>query len=332
MRSPVWEKTQTCIVFRLKNCNILSMEQKRHKPNHGHSHSHDHGSLSGIKLLTAIILNVLITIFQVIGGLVSGSLALLTDALHNFSDVLALVISWTANILSRKKSTAEKTFGYRRAEIIAAMINSGTLVVIAVFLSIEAVKRFSTPREIESFWVIILAAMSIAFNGFSVLLIGRDAKQNMNMKAAYLHLFTDMLTSVAVLAGGIAIKYTAVTWIDPALSIGIALYLIYSSFSLLMDTLKVLMQFTPEGLSIEEIEKRICQREHIKNLHHVHIWQLDDHQIHFEAHIGFSKDLVLSDIQKIFGDVREVLRHDFGIAHTTLQPEYGECENIDLIV
>ena len=306
------------------------MEHNHHK--HNHSHSHDHGNLTGIKLIIAIILNILITLFQVVGGLISGSLALLTDALHNFSDVLALIISWVANVLSRKKSTAEKTFGYKRAEIIAAMINSGTLVVIAVFLSIEAIKRFYTPREVESFWVIILAAMSIAFNGFSVLLLSRDAKKNMNMKSVYLHLLTDMLTSVAVLIGGIAIRYTAVTWIDPALSIGIAIYLIYSSFSLLMDTLKVLMQFTPEGLSIEEIEKRICRMEHIENLHHIHIWQLDDHQIHFEAHVGFSNDLVLSEIQKILSDIKEILHNEFGIVHTTLQPEFGECENVDLIV
>ena len=297
------------------------MEHNHHK--HNHSHSHDHGNLTGIKLIIAIILNILITLFQVVGGLISGSLALLTDALHNFSDVLALIISWIANALSKKKSTADKTFGYKRAEIIAAMINSGTLVIIAVFLSIEAIKRFVTPREVESFWIIILAAMSIAFNGFSVLLLRRDAKQNMNMKAAYLHLFTDMLTSVAVLAGGIAIQYTAITWIDPALSIGIAIYLIYSSFSLLMDTLKVLMQFTPEGLSIEKIENRICQ---------IHIWKLDDHQIHFEAHVGFFDDLVLSEIQKILMDIKGILHNEFGIAHTTLQPEFGECENVDLIV
>ena len=306
------------------------MEHNHHK--HNHSHSHDHGNLTGIKLIIAIILNILITLFQVIGGLISGSLALLTDALHNFSDVLALIISWIANALSKKKSTADKTFGYKRAEIIAAMINSGTLVIIAVFLSIEAIKRFTTPREIESFWVITLAAMSIAFNGFSVLLLSRDAKHNMNMKAAYLHLFTDMLTSVAVLAGGIAIRYTAVTWIDPALSIAIAIYLIYSSFSLLMDTLKVLMQFTPEGLSIEEIKTRICRTDHIENLHHIHIWKIDDHQIHFEAHVGFSNDLLLSKIQKILDDVKEILHNEFGIVHTTLQPEFEECENINLIV
>ncbi len=294
-------------------------------------HHHDHGNLKGKKLVAAIILNLLITGMQVAGGLFSGSLALLTDALHNFSDVLALGISWFAQMLSGKKSTEERTFGYKRAEILAAMINAGALVVIALFLMVEAVRRFYTPVEVKSFWVIVLAVVSILFNGLSVLLLSRDAKENMNMKAAYLHMFTDMLTSFAVLAGGIAMKYTSVLWIDPVLSLLISVYLIYSSFSLLTETLKVLMQFTPDGISIKEIEEKVLKVEGIHDLHHVHIWQLNDHQIHFEGHIGFDHDLALSSVQPVFNTLRKMLHDDYSIEHVTLQPEYKACDEPALI-
>ena len=238
----------------------MDTKNSNEEHNHEHGHHHDHGNLKGRKLVTAVFLNLLITASQIAGGLFSGSLALLTDALHNFSDVLALGISWFANKLSGKASTEERTFGYKRAEIIAAMINSSALLVIAVFLIVEAVKRFYDPVFVKSFWVIVLAGVSILFNGLSVLLLSAEAKGNMNMKSAYLHMLTDMMTSVAVLAGGIVLKFfPSVTWIDPLLSVGIAVYLIYSSFSLLMETLKVLMQFTPEGISVQDIQEEVLK-------------------------------------------------------------------------
>lgn len=299
--------------------------------NASHKHHH-HGNLKGRKLATAVIMNLIITGSQIFGGVISGSLALLTDALHNFSDVLALLISWSANKLSGKSATEERTFGYKRAEILAAMINSSALLVIAVFLIVEAVKRFFNPVEVKSLWVIILAGLSIILNGLSVLLLSTEAKGNMNMKSAYLHMLTDMMTSVAVLAGGIAIKFLpGITWIDPVLSIGIALYLVFSSFSLLVETLKVLMQFTPEGISIQEIEENILRYVEIRNLHHVHVWQLNDDQKHFEGHIGFAEDIPLSKVQSVLEDVRRKLGEKFGINHVTIQPELEDCDDVDLI-
>jgi len=172
---------------------------------HNHSHTH-HGDLKGRNLLISILLNILITVAQIIGGLVSGSLSLLSDALHNSSDVISLVISYVAIKLSKKSASLHKTFGYKRADILAAFINAATLVVVALFLIIEAVKRFQNPQEIESNLVIWLSLLGILANGFSVLLLKRDAESNMNMKSAYLHLFTDMLASVAVLIGGLLMK------------------------------------------------------------------------------------------------------------------------------
>ncbi|MBT8375249.1 MAG: cation diffusion facilitator family transporter, partial [Bacteroidia bacterium] len=189
--------------------------------NHTHTHNKDH---SRRNLLISIILNSAITLVQIIGGLISGSLALLSDALHNFSDVVSLVISYLASILANKKASITKTFGYKRAEIMAAFINSSTLIIVAVLLIFEAVERFNNPKPINSSLVIWLSLIAIAGNGFSVLLLQRSAKSNMNMQSAYLHMFTDMLASIAVLVGGLLIKYYQINWIDPFLTLVIALY------------------------------------------------------------------------------------------------------------
>ncbi len=298
----------------------------------GHDHNHSHGELKGTRLGISIILNVFITIAQVAGGMASGSLALLTDALHNFSDVLALLISWIANRLANKRFTTDKTFGYKRAEILAAMINSGSLIVIAFILIKESINRFINPEPVLSFWVIILAGLSILLNGLSVLLIKKDAEHNMNMKSAYLHLLTDMMTSIAVLAGGILMKFTELTWVDPLLSVGIAIYLIYSSFSLLLKTIRILMQFTPEGLDPKEIAAEVSTIKGIENIHHIHIWQLNDRNIHFEGHVDFKEDMNLEKVQSILKEIKELLHGKYEIAHSTLQPGLGCCKNIETVV
>ena len=199
----------------------------------GGTHTHNHQVLTGKNLLISIFLNILITIAQLIGGFISGSLSLISDAVHNFSDVVSLIISYAANLLSHKKQqTLEYTFGYKRAEIIAAFINAASLVVIAVFLGFEAVERINNPQIIESTLVIWLAILGVAANGFSVLLLRKDAKHNLNMKTAYLHLLTDMLTSVAVLIGGLLMKYYQVYWVDAILTLLISVYLIFISLNI----------------------------------------------------------------------------------------------------
>jgi cobalt-zinc-cadmium efflux system protein len=296
-----------------------------------HDHNHSHGELKGTRLAISIALNIFITIAQLAGGFASGSLALLTDALHNFSDVMALIISWIANKLSHKDFTSEKTFGFKRAEILAAMINSASLIVIAFFLIKESISRFIKPEPVLSFWVIVLAALSVLLNGLSVLLVKEDAENNMNMRSAYLHLFTDMMTSIVVLAGGFIMKFTDISWVDPLLSVSIAFYLIYSSLSLLMKTIRILMQFTPEGIDPLEIADKVSTIRGIKNIHHIHIWQLDEYNIHFEGHIVFEEDLPLSQIQKRLDEIKETLFHKYGISHTTLQPGIGCCDNADTV-
>ncbi|WKK66020.1 cation diffusion facilitator family transporter [Lutimonas zeaxanthinifaciens] len=299
----------------------------------GHQHSHSHGQLSGNRLLFSIVLNIIITISQIIGGIISGSLALISDAVHNLSDVISLIISYSANLLvNKKKQTLHQTFGFKRAEIIAAFINSSTLIVIAFFLAIEAVKRLNNPAEIESNLVIWLALIAILANGLSVLLLRKDADHNLNMRSAYLHLITDMLTSVAVFAGGLLMKYYEIYWLDAVLTIIISLYLFYMSWSIFIDSLKILMLFAPKGLEIQAIQDEITALPEIENIHHVHIWQLNDHDIHFEAHIEFEKDIKLSEFDEICSRVELILFEKFHINHSNLQPEYERDDHKDFII
>jgi cobalt-zinc-cadmium efflux system protein len=297
-----------------------------------HSHHH-HQKLSGKKLLFSIILNILITISQVIGGIISGSLALISDAVHNLSDVISLIISYIANHLTnKKKQTLHQTFGYKRAEIIAAFLNSATLIIIAVFLAIEAVKRFNNPQIIDSKYVIWLAFIAILGNGLSVLLLKKDATNNLNMRAAYLHLLSDMLTSVAVLAGGFLIKWFQIYWVDAVLTILISIYLLYMSWDIFIDSLKILMLFAPSQIVIKDIVHELCKHESIKNVHHIHLWQLNDHDIHFEAHVEFKNDIKLSQFDAICDEMEIILLEKFHITHCNLQPEFFRNDSKDIII
>ncbi|MEL6916882.1 MAG: cation diffusion facilitator family transporter [Bacteroidota bacterium] len=299
---------------------------------HNHKHHHSHSDLKGRNLMVSILLNVLITIAQIVGGIVSGSLSLLSDALHNFSDVLSLVISYVASVLSKKEASTNKTFGYKRAEIIAAFVNSATLIIVAIILIKEAIERFLDPQEVESNLVIWLSLLAIFANGLSVLLIKKDADRNMNMKSAYLHLLTDMMASVAVLIGGLLMKFYAMYWVDPVLTLAIALYLIYMGYDLLKASTRVLMLFTPETIEVQKIVASICGIPHIKNVHHVHIWQLNEDEIHLEAHVDFSTDIKLSEFDDILYSIEEKVYHEFGINHVNIQPEFGKCDTKKIIV
>ncbi len=301
-----------------------------------HEHSNhqvsSHPDLKGRKLLISILLNIIITVSQVIGGLISGSLSLLSDALHNFSDVLSLIVSYIADIYSKKNASFDKTFGYKRAEIIAAFVNAASLIIVAFYLIYEAFLRFFDPQAIESGLVIWLALLGIIANGLSVLLLHKDSKENMNMRSAYLHLFTDMSASVAVLVGGLLMKYFQWFWVDSLLTVLIAIYLLFMGYGLLKKSFKVLMLFTPEEMNLGAIKGAIDAFPKIKNVHHIHIWQLNEKETHLEAHIDFSEDITLSEFDAILDKVEEMLYHDFGINHVNIQPEYQKDDAKDTIV
>jgi cobalt-zinc-cadmium efflux system protein len=299
---------------------------------HPQIHVHDHKDLKGRKLLFTIVLNVIITVSQVIGGLVSGSLSLLSDALHNFSDVLSLIVSYIADLYSKKEASSKRTFGYKRAEIIAAFINALSLILVAFYLIYEAVIRFVHPKEIESGLVIWLALLGIVANGLSVLLLRKDSKENINIRSAYLHLFSDMAASIAVLIGGLLMKYYNWFWVDSVLTVLIAIYLLFIGYDLLKRSFKVLMLFTPEDLSLEAISEAITKFPEIMNVHHMHVWQLNDKEIHLEAHAVFQEDISISQFDHILDKVEELLYKEYGINHVNIQPEYSKDDPKDIIV
>ena len=300
---------------------------------HHHSHhSHNHTDVKGRNLLISIVLNILITVSQVIGGIISGSLSLLSDALHNLSDVLSLIISYVAIRLAKRKASFNKTFGYKRAEIIAAFINASTLMIVAIYLIYEAIVRFFNPEEIESSIVIWLSLIGILANGFSVLLLRKNARDNMNMRSAYLHLFTDMAASIAVLVGGLLMMFFGWFWVDSVLTLLIAIYLIIMGYDLLKRSFGVLMLFTPDDINLKALREDITAWQQIKNVHHIHVWQLNENELHLEAHFDFHQDISLSEFDIILHEVEAMLLDKYGINHVNIQPEYQKNDSKDIIV
>jgi cobalt-zinc-cadmium efflux system protein len=298
---------------------------------HNHVHIHKH-EVKGKNLVYSILLNLLITTTQVIGGIISGSLALISDALHNFSDVITLIFSLVANKLSRQKASMNHTFGYKRAELIAAFVNASTLVIVALFLIYGAIERFYNPHVIESNLVIWLALLGIAVNGISVLMLKKDAEHNINMKSAYLHLFTDMLASVAVLVGGLLMKYFGWFWVDSLMTILIAIYLIVVGIDLLKTSTKMLMLFTPEHIDIKEIVREVHKISGAGKLHHIHVWHLNDEELHLEAHLDCSEDIKISEFNDLLHKIEQILFTQFHINHINIQPEFKKEDPKDFIV
>ena len=297
--------------------------------NHVHIHKHE---VKGKNLIYSILLNILITAAQVVGGIFSGSLALISDALHNFSDVLTLVFSLYANKLSKRKASINHTFGYKRAELIAAFVNASTLIIVALFLIYGAIGRFFEPKIIESNLVIWLSILGIAVNGFSALLLKKDAEHNLNMKSAYLHLFTDMMASVAVLIGGLLMKYFGWFWVDSVMTILIAIYLIVVGIDLIKTSTKILMLFTPDNIDIKEIVREVHKIEGVNKLHHIHIWNLNDDELHLEAHLDCSQDIKMSEFNVLLDKIEQVLFKQFHINHINIQPEFKKEDSKDFIV
>ncbi|HEY0092120.1 MAG TPA: cation diffusion facilitator family transporter [Flavobacterium sp.] len=294
-----------------------------------HIHKHE---VQGKNLIYSILLNVIITVAQIIGGLISGSLALISDALHNFSDVLSLVFSYSAHRLARKKASLSQTFGYKRAEVMAAFINAMTLIVVALYLIYEASHRFFNPETIAAGLVIWLSILGIVANGLSVLLLKKDSEKNLNMKSAYLHLMTDMMASVAVLVGGLLMKYLQWFWVDSVLTLAIALYLIVVGIDLLKKSTQMLMLFTPVHINIKAIVREVHKVPGVSKLHHIHVWHLNDEELHLEAHLDCTNDITMSEFNELLHEVEQVLFTKFNINHINIQPEFRKKDPKHFIV
>jgi cobalt-zinc-cadmium efflux system protein len=309
---------------------VLESIMSEHKHHHHTSEHSSHGN-HGKRLLLASVLNALITIAEITGGILSNSLALLSDALHNLSDTIAILIAYVANLAARGKANEKRTFGYKRVEILAALFNSVVLIAICLFLFVEAIKRLKNPEEIKGLVMLIIATIGLFANLAAVLLLHRDSSHNLNTRAAYLHLLGDTLSSIAVIIGGVLIYFFHIYWLDPALTIFIGLYIIYETFKILKETVVILMQGTPEHINIEEIKQTLESIPGIMNIHHIHVWTLSDSDIHFECHIDLKDDIKVSETHVIQNQVSKLLFTDFNINHLTLQFEAGCCDDKGVI-
>jgi cobalt-zinc-cadmium efflux system protein len=302
------------------------MSEHNHTHNHSEAgHTHDVSNLSGKKIFWVTLLNATITVTEIVGGILSGSLALLSDAIHNLSDTVAIALSYFANKISIKPKDAKKTYGYKRAEVLSAFVNSTVLLAISIWLIFEAIRRFQSPETINGTLMIIVAFIGLIANFISVFLLEKDSHENLNIKSSYLHLLSDTVSSIGVLAGGVAIKLWGIAWIDPLVTVLISIYILKETWNVIKTTTDILMQ-SSATLDYEAIKNDIENIENVKNIHHVHSWMSNEKTIYFEAHI-YIEDMKLSEAEKIYDKIEHLLMEHYGVSHITLQAEVDKCSD-----
>ncbi len=270
----------------------------------------------------AIAINMVLTLAQIVGGIVSGSLALIADALHNFSDAASLLIAWVARRIGRQPPDRFKTFGYKRAEVIAALINLVTLVIVGLYLVYEALWRIAEPQVIEGWTVVVVAAVALVVDVATALLTYRMSKRSLNIRAAFLHNVSDALASLGVIVAGTLIILYDWYWTDTALTLLIAAYVLYQAATLLPKTIHILMQGAPEEVDLDEVIAAMEGVAGVTNVHHLHIWQLDEHHNALEAHVVID-DFGQTQVVKLA--LKAALEARFSIAHSTLEFETEPC-------
>ena len=263
-------------------------------------------------------------VLLVVAGLRSHSLALLSEAGHNLSDFLALVLSLCAVYLQSRPPSATKTYGYHRAGVLAALINAASLVVISFFILYEAFKRLQNPEQVHAGMMMWVAAAGVVMNGVIALLLYRQGG-DVNIRSALLHEVGDTLSTAAVIVGGWAILITKQYWIDSALSVGIGALILWSSFGILRETMNILLEGTPRGMKLDSIATAICKVEGVNDVHDLHVWSIGSESHALSCHIAIA-DIPPSASERILRNVKEVLHHSFRITHTTIQFEHVECE------
>ena len=266
-----------------------------------------------------IALNIIITISEYIGGLFSGSLALLSDAGHNLSDVISLILSFLGEKISESKATRTHSFGFKRVEIFTALINALSLWAIGILIVVEAIKRINSHESISLGLMLIIAFIGLLGNVFSIMVLNKSKDTNLNMKAAYMHLFYDAISSVAVITTAIIIYFTQWIILDVVVSIFIAIMIFWSGFGIIKKTIHIFMQGVPEGIDFEEVYKSILQVSGVKSVHSIHIWSINSEETFLSCHICTENGK--TDNDKIIQKVNALLEKDYEIHHTTIQIE-----------
>jgi len=290
---------------------------------HGHSHGHVDPNAGDARVAWAIGVNMLLTVAQVVGGIFSGSLSLIADALHNFSDAVALIIAFFARKIARRPADARMSFGYGRAEVVAALVNYTTLVVLSVYLFYEGVMRFFEPETINGWMVVWVATLALVVDLITAALTYSMAKDSMNIRAAFLHNLADALGSIAVIIAGAAVILFNWTWVDPAVTIMISIYILWHVKSEIGETIRVLMLGAPPDLDPEEVAAAIEATQGVREVHHVHLWSMQERQPALTAHLVIDAD-AMSRADGIRADVRQSLIDRFAIGHATLEIEQSE--------
>lgn len=292
----------------------------------GHSHSHSHDK-NGKALFWAILINIILSAVQVIAGLFSGSLSLMADALHNFSDAGALIIAYVAQKVSGLPANQKMTFGYGRAQVLGALINSVTLVLVGLYLIYESWARFQSPSEIDGWMVIWVASLALVIDLATAWLTHSGSKEGINMKAAFVHNVSDALASVVVIISGVLILNYEIFWVDLVATLLISFYILYQSMGLIKSCVIVLMQAVPEDLDHSKIILELKKIDGVQDIHHIHIWELYEKFRSFEAHVVID-DNDLNKMETIKKKIRLVLKNSFNIQHSTLEIEISNS-NLD---
>lgn len=289
---------------------------------HDHGHGHRHRAADGgdARLGWAVAVNVVLTLAQVVGGALSGSLALVADAIHNLSDAGSLLIALLARRISRRPADARMTFGYGRAEVIAALINLTTLIVIGLYLVYEAVVRFFAPEPVGGWIMIWVAGIALVVDLATAALTYRMAKGSLNVRAAFLHNVADALGSVAVIVAGGLILLFGWTLADPIVTLLIAGYVLWHGFTEIGESIRILMGATPSDLDIEEVARTMAAVPGISSVHHLHVWALDEHRRSLEAHVVIDP-AEAGRIETLKTAVKALLSERFRIGHSTLEME-----------
>ncbi|MDO9512533.1 MAG: cation diffusion facilitator family transporter [Bacteroidales bacterium] len=282
------------------------------------------------RLLWAFGINLIIALAEVAGGIFSNSLALISDAFHNVGDSLAILLSYFAILLVAKPVSKLKTFGNKRAEILIALFNAAALTGICLFLIIEAIERFMNPSPISGGIMLWVAVIGLVGNLVAVFILHQNHKDSLNIKSAYLHLMGDTLSSVAVVAGSILILWKGIYWIDPLITIIISIYIIIGAYEIIKQTVHILMQGVPEGYDLKEIKNGLEKHDLVESIHHVHLWMLNESQIHFECHAMLIQDMALSSAQSVKQELTDILEKKYHINHVTIQLEINDCSEKNL--
>lgn len=275
-------------------------------------------------------LNVIITAAEFIGGFISGSLSLLSDAVHNLSDVGAIVISFIAHLISNRHSNKQKTFGYDRAETLAAFTNGIVLILVSVVLFIEAIERFWKPTKISGGIMLIVSVIGLLANVVSMLVMRQAGQKNLNVRSTFIHMMSDALSSVAVVIGAVFIYFWDITWIDPLMTLLVSIFVFHEACELTKKAANVLMESNPD-INLDQVNDIVLSFPEIKNIHHVHVWRYSDRYIMLDAHVNVEAEITAGQIEHLTEQISQKLQM-LGINHTNFQVECTRGQNNQMIV